>query len=91
MDSRLSEPTMHFYCACAAYEHDPGMVVCWKCEQPLAEFRENDLNAALLRNVLELGHRYRLALETIIGDSKRSELADAEYLRGIAIGALDVD
>lgn len=32
--------------------------------------------------------RYRRALRTIIEDSARPELADAEYLRGVAIEAL---
>lgn len=32
--------------------------------------------------------RYRRALELIVSDSQRPELANAEHLRGIAMGAL---
>lgn len=81
-----------WFCACSSYPDDPGMVVCWRCEQPLAELPPSTqrvpADAALVHNLLLVGIRNRRALEKIDDDSRRPELANAQYLRGIAIGAL---
>lgn len=42
-----------------------------------------------IRALIAERDRYRRALEMIVSDSRRPELADAEYLRGIAREALD--
>lgn len=36
----VSETRVRWLCACARYTDDPGMVVCWRCEQPVIEVPE---------------------------------------------------
>lgn len=65
-DESEREPIMRYFCACSEWEHEPGMVVCWICEQPIADLQDtSDLNMTCIHNLLGLGVRYRNALEAI--------------------------
>lgn len=90
LGAMADEKILRYFCACAAYPDDPGSVVCWRCEQPLVDIHDlSGMNGVLAQNLLLLCVRYRRALEAVVTDSKHPELASAEYLRGIADGALD--
>lgn len=60
-----AEAIERWFCACEAYVDEPGMVVCWKCEQPLVECDD-----ALTANLLLVGIRSYNALAKLADDLK---------------------
>lgn len=80
----MSEQIDRWFCACASYPDEPGMVVCWRCEQPLVEVGDDDTNAVLIQNLLGVCKRYHDALGWI----KDNAATDALSIANAASAAL---
>lgn len=74
-----SEPIPRWFCACEAYVDDPGMVVCWKCEQPLVECDD-----ALIANLLQVGIRTYLGLAKLDDDLRGWIVGKAVSIQSLA-------
>lgn len=78
-----AEKIDRWFCACSSYPDDPGMVVCWRCEQPLAELPPSTqrvpTDAALVQNLLLVGIRNRRTLERIESEKTHVTTADGEH------------
>jgi hypothetical protein len=81
-----STPT-HF-CACAEYDDDPGMVVCWRCEMPVVTWvNATPLDSTGMVDLLRLCVRYREALERLADPENPEVNPQAQRVAEAALNA----